>query len=280
MGCISSQPVVVVWPPEPLPQWKDLSDIKVERIPREPFAFTEDQYNCVSEKEPLFLIFRQIAASNKGNSFQVETLEDALFHKLRIDPAKPNMGIQNRLEDLMYIYQEYLPQGVISYSIKDVNKGLNHYLLLKNKSLYDKQKPTKFENPNLPGKMYRYASLEFDPQEKVGKITTVFSPPDIKKGEPAMTLHQCNPKVWVLKRRRVNNKDCGGSDGAQICAVFNQWRGSGTRFTCWRVMVCAGEDPILASLVAHCIDSFLPVAKQQCEYYCLGVCPSFPPFCI
>jgi len=35
------------------------------------------------------------------------------------------------------------------------------------------------------------------------------------------------------------------------------------KFTCFRLVVCRGADPALMSLLVHCIDSFLPVAKTQ-----------------
>lgn len=255
MGCAESAPAVEVSPAEPVPTWKDLSSIRIERSPKEPSLAPDSKCDYSNPKEPYQLIFRQIGAAGKGNSFQVETLEDALFHELQISPAKPGMGVKKRLEDLVYLHQESDPQSVIGYAMKNVPRGLNHFLIMRNTPLYDNQKRITFtENPPF-GDMYPYATLEFDVKAKIGRIKTAFSFPNVTKGEPPFTLHQCNPKVWVLKRNY--------SDGPRVSAVFNQWRGLGTKFTCWRLAVCAGEDPVLVSLLAHCIDSFLLVAKGQ-----------------
>jgi hypothetical protein len=255
MGCTTSVPVEVS-SPEALPTWNYVSQVKVIRNPQEPPVASDKSFDFSNSEKCLQLIFRQIQEGSKGNSFQVEGLEDELFHELQIKPAKPGiLGPRKKLEDLVYLHQQSKPQNVIGYAIKNVPKGLNYYFIMRDKPLYDNQSPITFtENPPF-GSMYPFCSVEFDPKAKIGRVRTTFTLPRFTKGEPMFTLHQCNPKVWVLKRNYT--------DGPQVTAVFNQWRGLGTRFTCWRLAVCSGEDPVLVSLLAHCIDSFLLVAKGQ-----------------
>ena len=71
--------------------------------------------------------------------------------------------------------------------------------------------------PSPYGDTYTYAAVEFDIEQKIGKVHPIFYTKQESETrhhpEPLWTMHQCNPKVWVIKRR------------GQVCAALDQWKG-------------------------------------------------------
>jgi hypothetical protein len=255
MGCTSSSAVQEA-PPEPLPTFAKLSEISIVHR-SEPHIYSDASLNYISPNKPLSLILRKIGSGNKGDAFQLETLNDELFHDLQIHPSKSGVAnIRGRIEDLVHLHMEGQPNAPLCYAAKNASKGLNHYALLRTEPLYKGQEPSPIKSPH--GDMYTYAAIEFDIKQKVGKVTTIFRSQEEKdlaaaqkeSRMPMFTLHQCNPNVWVVKRLGI------------VSAAFNMWKGM-AKLSCWRVAVCKGEDPILMMMLVQCIDSFLPVAKSQ-----------------
>lgn len=248
MGCASSTPVVVS-PPEPLPKYDDLLQKEVE-LDDPPLSKSENKF-VIEDEEAKMMIFRQIGKSNKGDSFQLENLDDTRFHDLRIDPAKPGLiGPRNSMEDMVFLHYEGKDEP-LAYAMRDPTRGLDHYLILRPTPLSPTQKPSHFKSPF--GNMYTYANVEFLVKEKFVRVHPIFHKKT--EGEQTdneyITIHQCNPKVWVVKKK------------GNVSAVVQQVQGVGLKFTCWRLLVCKGVDPMLIGLLSHCIASFLKVAKTQ-----------------
>lgn len=255
MGCAASSAVTdKAAPPEPVPTYEALCQIQVTADPSEPHVWcsSSDKVNTddlIHPEQTLSLIFRKIGTSNKGDVFQLENLHDQLYHGIQIHPAVTGLNVRKRLEGLVYChYEQDLGRNPLCYAVKNVPKGLNHYVLLRTKPLYEGQAKSLIESPL--SECYTYAGVEFDYQAKMGKIKTVYHPASQGKDVPRYTFYQCNPNVWVIKKMGT------------ICAAINQWKGM-AKLTCYRLIVCKGEDPIFVSLVAHCIDSFMAVAKTQ-----------------
>ncbi|KAG7349567.1 hypothetical protein IV203_012164 [Nitzschia inconspicua] len=194
----------------------------------------------------------EIGSGDKGDVYQLETLDDKLFHELQIHPSKGGLNIRGRMEDLVHVHREQHLDTPLCYASKKVDQGLNHYVLLSTKPLFEGQSKSPIISPY--GDTFMFAALEFDVKQKVGKVFAIFHTKEEKEAgngrQPLFTIHQCNRNVWVVKRH------------GQICAAFNQWKGM-AKLTCWRLIICKGEDPVLMMLLAECIDSFLPVAKSQ-----------------
>lgn len=244
MGCKASVPVEKA-KPEPVPDYATLLKTKIHPIAGEP-QLTSGEDSFVDEDAALSLIFRQIGASNKGNTFQIETYEDSLFNRLQIHPAKPGIGVKKRLEDLIFLHYENIEKA-LGFAIKNVPRGLNFFMILSPTPLGKAQKPANFEGPPFCKVMYPYASVEFNLETNVASVKVAGQ----GKGDPPLyTIRQCNAKVWVIKRRDI------------VCAAIESVRGM-AKLSCYKVLLCAGTDPALMSLLASCIDSFLETAKTQ-----------------
>ena len=230
-----------------MPTYADLCSTVIDPG-SEPHVYCEESANFINREEALSLIFRKIGSSNKGDVFQLEGLDDKLFHGIQIGPTKSGPNIHARIEDLVYVHYEEQRDKPLCYASKNPSRGLNYYALLGTAPFFDGQQESPMISPY--GGTYSFASIEFDYKAKVGRVNTIYKPKEYPRDEPTFTLHQCNPKVWVVKRRGT------------VCAAFNLWKGL-AKLTCWRVVICKGEDPILMSLLLDCIDSFLPVAKSQ-----------------
>ncbi|KAL7569665.1 hypothetical protein ACA910_008319 [Epithemia clementina (nom. ined.)] len=247
MGCVKSVPAEPRAPPEPVPKLELLLKTKVEPIEGEP-QLTKGGDNFTSSDEALQLIFRNIGRSPKGNTFQLETYNDELFHNLQIHPAKPGVGLKKRMEDLVYLHYEKMHSKAVAFAIKNVPKGLNYFLILSPDPVREGQKPVSFEGPTFCPTMYPYATVEFNLETTVAAVRLVGE----KAGdEPLYTMRECNAKVWVIKRHDVG-----------VCAAIESGRGVG-KLTCYRVVFCAGTDPAFMCLLVSCIDSFLDTAKSQ-----------------
>eukprot|EP00522_Entomoneis_paludosa_P016880 CAMPEP_0172464096 /NCGR_PEP_ID=MMETSP1065-20121228/49350_1 /TAXON_ID=265537 /ORGANISM="Amphiprora paludosa, Strain CCMP125" /LENGTH=288 /DNA_ID=CAMNT_0013220237 /DNA_START=62 /DNA_END=929 /DNA_ORIENTATION=+ len=251
MGCKPSAPAIEKVANEPVPDYH-IAQAKISALPGEP-TLTSGDDNHTNPDNAESLIFRQIGGSNKGDTFQLETYEDTLFHNLQIHPAKPGIGIQKRLEDLVFLHyenqEEFQNQVALGFAVKSPSKGLNHYLILSPTPMREGQAPVKsIDGPVFCHQMYPFASIEFDLQRNVANVRIAGQG---KEDPPLYTLHQCNEKVWVVKKRN------------DVCAAIDSARGMGRSFTCYRVLVCAGANPALMSLLTHCIDSFLVTAKKQ-----------------
>eukprot|EP00523_Entomoneis_sp_CCMP467_P004511 CAMPEP_0168757212 /NCGR_PEP_ID=MMETSP0724-20121128/21050_1 /TAXON_ID=265536 /ORGANISM="Amphiprora sp., Strain CCMP467" /LENGTH=281 /DNA_ID=CAMNT_0008806015 /DNA_START=15 /DNA_END=860 /DNA_ORIENTATION=- len=251
MGCAASTPVVEKAPPEPLPTLASLQ--AVELLEGEP-PLTSGEDNFTSNDQVQQLIFRNIQQSSKGSTFQLETYEDALFHKLQIHPSKPGLGVKKRLEDLVHMHYEGQLEQPLAFCSKNPSKGLNYFLIMSPKPLREGQQPMKkLEGPTFCPNVYPYARVEFDLQEQIGKVHLVGE----RAGDPPLyTIHQCNPKVWVVKRQKIGP-----------CAAMEQVHGI-AKLTCYRVAFGAGTDPVLMSLFNVCIDMFLQAAKTQRWNFC------------
>jgi hypothetical protein len=247
MGCTSSVPVEVA-SPEPVPSYEILLKTKIQTLPKEPQLSHGDDNHTSEEAVPL--IFRKIKQSGKGDTFQVETMEDALFHKLQIRPAKPGIvgsGLKGRFEDLVFLHEEDILNRGIGFAIKNVPKGLNYYQILTPTPLRDTQKPVKFQGPSFCDEMFLFADVKFNIKSNV---VSVKLSGQAKDAAPVYSMRQCNEKVWVVKKQNT------------VCAAFQQVRGM-AQLTCYRALVCAGVDPAFMSLLFATIDSFLAVAKTQ-----------------
>ena len=247
MGCTSSGPVEPRAPPEPVPDLASLLKTRIEPIAGEP-RLTADSDKFASTDEALQLIFRNIGRSEKGNTFQLETYNDELFHGLQIHPAKPGLGIKKRLEDLVFLHYETVADQALGFAIKNVSKGLNYFLILSPQPIQEGQKAVSFEGPTFCPTMYPYAAVEFNLHSTVASVRIMGQSKD---DEPLYTIRQCNSKVWVIKRHKIG-----------VCAAVESVRGV-AKLTCYRVLFCAGTDPALLSLLITCIDSFVDTSKSQ-----------------
>lgn len=268
MGCASSTPQVPVGAPEPTPTFDELCKQEVATDPKEPRVWSKKDLDNVknadgatypdNNNETLSLIYRKIATSNKGDTFQLENLNDQLFYGIQMSPAVRGVNVKKRLENLVYVHHETDTGRPLCYAVKNVSRGLNYYVLLSTRPVFEGQQPSEIQSPF--GDCYTWAGVEFDIKTKIGRIKTVYHPKSQqpRPEDPRYTFYQCNPNVWVIKKLDKT-----------ICGAINQWKGM-AKLTCYRLVVCKGEDPIFVGLVAHCIDSFLEVAKTQgkLRHYC------------
>lgn len=246
MGCTSSAPEAKA-DPEPVPTLQSLLKIKVVPLPGEP-QLTTGEDNYTSADTGLQLIFRGVNRGAKGNSFQLENYHDELFHRLLISPAKPGLGIRNRMEQLVFAHYEGVENASLGFAIHNVPKGLNYFAILSPKPMHEGAKQVPFQGPEFCPVMYPYATIEFNIKTTVASVSITGHGKD---DDPLYTMRQCNPKVWVIKRLNVGP-----------CAAIERVRGIG-KLSCYRVLYCAGTDPVFMGLLTSVIDAFLEEAKTQ-----------------
>jgi hypothetical protein len=282
MGCASSSTAGQVVDGPKTPSYDELCQQAVVTDEKEPRLWSLSDVvvdvesdgigttDFINYDQAMSLIYRKVGLSNKGDAFQLEGLDDKLWNNIVVSPAtKDVVNVKKRLEKMVYVHFDDRKDAKtkrtdnslnlpLCYAVKNVPCGLNHYLLLSTKPIFDGQQPSHFV-PSLSAfsnqNTYTWASVEFDVKKKVGHIKTVYHPKSQQPlpSDPRYTFYQTNPNVWIIKKLDET-----------ICGAINQWKGITKTSTCYRLVVCKGEDPIFVALMAGIIDDFvLNVAPTQ-----------------